>query len=792
MAGDFLQAFKEAGISIDSSQKNNVSKNRKRNQPYIGAPYNFVPIANCVYEKKREEPLNKISPDLISGEIGYTITAHTPIIIDNGNGRFYQTSRGNYAIPGSSIRGLIRSNVQILSFSSVYDDIDDYALMYRHITGADKTKYNRIIGTDNSKEETKGMAINVKAGFITLKNGSYYIQNADQSFYKGTNYLMLSSRYILDHKEDFPFFIHSQNDENMMYTSDCIFQRMERINGEYKGRTVTFLFYTKDKDEVYNCLYDTNKFTFKTSDTLDNKLKEIKITKIGSKNKYHNKGTVNLKNEKIDRTISYEPIKKSMINKEFYEPYYKMVYYQTDSSHKVIKVEGRDGDTPKPGMHKGWVLSSGWMHNKKKVYIIPENSYDAENPGFELSDMDIKSFKADFHKRKNLLRQYFHSKETERSAQKKEQDQKALAFFGLPQKNGERKPVFYIGGPDDTSAETGGKVYFGFTPRLRLFYNHTIRDGLPDAHKEWKSDYAKSIFGYSKKDAAKENAKSVKSKVYFTDAVIQSSPEELDAFHYIPAEPKPTSFLDYLRQTDKKDPGQASVTYNTSSIRLRGIKQYWLHQNTIPVTLRTGKNANIDVKESFVPVSAESADRVPAKFTGKIRFKNMTREELGLLLWSICLDGKSRMNIGKAKAYGYGNISIALDYVNKLDLKKAYAIDNKNPKLALNPFTKISINDVNDVVHSNAENRYAYSADGILTVNDLIKSYKDHMNDTLNILKGNDIDSYNTIRDFFTIKDPEKMPDETDIRYMSIDNKEYQHRGTISLKTIHETAQENQ
>ena len=110
---------------------------------YIGAPYNFVPFK----EEKRvysvsdtPTPHNSAADDLLSGEISYEFESKTPVFVDDGTNshHFHKNAWGEYSIPGSSIRGLIRNNVQILGFSSFADDIDDYALMYRNVANSKK------------------------------------------------------------------------------------------------------------------------------------------------------------------------------------------------------------------------------------------------------------------------------------------------------------------------------------------------------------------------------------------------------------------------------------------------------------------------------------------------------------------------------------------------------------------------------------------------------------------------------------------------------------------------------
>ena len=95
---------------------------------YVGAPYNFVPLGSRVYRKDSITKHNEITG--LSGSLEYQVTAQTPILVDGGDEHFYKNKDGKAAIPGSTMRGLVRSNMQILSQSSIVDDIGNAKLMY--------------------------------------------------------------------------------------------------------------------------------------------------------------------------------------------------------------------------------------------------------------------------------------------------------------------------------------------------------------------------------------------------------------------------------------------------------------------------------------------------------------------------------------------------------------------------------------------------------------------------------------------------------------------------------------
>jgi CRISPR-associated protein (TIGR03986 family) len=134
----------------------------------INAPYNFVPLSDTVVIP---EWGNKVSHDLpfrdgVSGELELTIEALAPIMVggeqkqgterESGQVRFFQTPDTRYAIPGSSLRGVIRSVTEIATFSRM-NRIDDKRFGLRDISG-----------TYVSASYTERVRNNVSYGFLSL------------------------------------------------------------------------------------------------------------------------------------------------------------------------------------------------------------------------------------------------------------------------------------------------------------------------------------------------------------------------------------------------------------------------------------------------------------------------------------------------------------------------------------------------------------------------------------------------------------------------------------------------
>lgn len=643
----------------DGSSFNNQTTNEKK---YVGAPYNFIPFSKKTIGIEEEQMAvhDRIENKLLTGVIDYTIEAQTPILVSDGNKEkedFTRDELGRVVIPGSTMRGLIRNNVQVLGLSSFDDDIDDYNLMYRHVaSGAEKKHYGEMLGNKQisvGKGKQMGVLANVRGGYIKNNNGKYEICPAVEHFAgnsdnKNVNmsYYVLNERNILDNIDKYPFFKKNQNNKYMQYKFGTTFYKETGRNG------ITH--------------YKTNK-----SNT----------------------------NEK-------------------YKPFYVEVSFE--ASGNIVK----NVDEPGICSNSGFLVGTGIMNEKKALYIIPQK--DEKKKVIEISQSDIKNFRIDFNGRKNTLKD---SKRQSKGGEK---------IFDLPE-DGEERPVFFISGLDD-------HTYFGFTPRLRMLYRHKIKDGYKVDENEY--DYAKSLFGTT-------GEKSYKSKVSFSDVLLEGDISHIQAVKVIQGEPKPTSYMDYLKQGKgaKINGNNNTVTYNTDDFELRGQKQYWLHKPKNELVKGNNGNGNENVGSNIYPLKSGS------KFCGKVRFQNLTNDELGLLLWSIRLNENSYMNVGKAKAYGCGVIKVKNIDCKLVNYEKAYDI---NAGITNSPLESVE------------------------NIDKYIDEYKKAIKE-----KGISIEKQPSVKAFFVMKS--KFLDDDLIKYMSLETKDYQNRKalpTIELLTGEEIGEE--
>ena len=307
-----------------NSRNNNFHKNNQRNDSsdYVPAPYNFVPFSSVVHEYKPEQIAShsELTEGKLTGEIEYEITAETPIMVSKGvekkgePERFYQNMYGKYAIPGSTMRGLIRNNVQILGLCSMNDEIDDYALEYRLVAASkrDVVKkhekeecYDKILGARQipvGKSKISAL-LNVKAGYIAEENGSYVIYKSCVDSIKNygeMNYYVLSERTIVDNY----------------------------LSAKKNHGTFAYGYFERNGQSILNHeLY-----------------KPFRKEVCGERVRYIG-----------------EPNRR-------YKPYYGEVSYSLKGEKEVIGV-GYPGEKYSK---KGYAISTGSMKEKKAIYIIPE------------------------------------------------------------------------------------------------------------------------------------------------------------------------------------------------------------------------------------------------------------------------------------------------------------------------------------------------------------------------------------------------------------------------------------
>lgn len=301
------------------------------------------------------------------------------------------------------------------------------------------------------------------------------------------------------------------------------------------------------------------------------------------------------------------------------------VSYQTaDGAVKRLAPAGRSG------MAQGELLFTGRPVGKapNHLYLFPVETEDAEP--IPVSDSDVLSYQMDLEGRSNSLKAYYD-----------------VNFWALP-KEGERKAVFYI--------RYEGHTYFGRSRFLRIGYRYPLSKGLPQHHRERLEqdelvlDYPSAVLGFAWGQAA------YRSRVSFGDFRLEGKARELPPVKTVLGEPKPSYYPGYVEE---------GKHYNEEDFRLRGYKQYWLKEADA-APLPEGKDK---VGSTLRPLDRGSV------FRGTIRYKNLTADELGLLLWAIRLDEGCFQTLGMGKPYGYGRMQATISALREVEPEKLYTPD---------------------------------------------------------------------------------------------------------------------
>lgn len=156
------------------------------------APYNFIPFYTgkvpVRYTRTQDSDnlpaFNAGNKDAHSGYVDYQIQVLTDLAVGDNQSeadkdagehrRFYRDGEGRIAIPGSTMRGFVRSATEILSFVCP-EAIEDRIYQFRDFAGichASKNEYQSFFAVDKNSKAGTG----VKAGKLYRENGKYYIQ----------------------------------------------------------------------------------------------------------------------------------------------------------------------------------------------------------------------------------------------------------------------------------------------------------------------------------------------------------------------------------------------------------------------------------------------------------------------------------------------------------------------------------------------------------------------------------------------------------------------------------------
>lgn len=207
-------------------------------------------------------------------------------------------------------------------------------------------------------------------------------------------------------------------------------------------------------------------------------------------------------------------------------------------------------------------------------------------------------------------------------------------------------PCFFLNDGKNVTA-------FGHGQCFRIPYLHSIGDRIPAPLRTDTIDYANAVFGCKELWG---------SRLFFEDAVAEGKVDRLASKKVVLGEPNPTSYQLYLQQKQNTP----LAHWDMESAKLRGYKMYW-HQQSDWNKVEPASQEQDKVSTAIKPIPKGT------NFKGKIRFKNLSKAELGAILMIFDMNGSDKKiayKLGQGKSLGLGSVTINAKLM--LDKKENY------------------------------------------------------------------------------------------------------------------------
>lgn len=170
------------------SPRNGIATQQHLNHSGATAPYNFVQLNNQVIPGVQPPPGNQYHQDRNSGYISYNLENLTPLFIGSGTDKpekdkcktFFKPGN-QYKVPGSSVRGMIRTLVEIMSWGK-FEFCDTKRKLYFRAVGDGSSL--GILYRELMLDEGDYCYPKIKAGVLRKRNANEYYINPSPNFYR--------------------------------------------------------------------------------------------------------------------------------------------------------------------------------------------------------------------------------------------------------------------------------------------------------------------------------------------------------------------------------------------------------------------------------------------------------------------------------------------------------------------------------------------------------------------------------------------------------------------------------
>jgi len=178
----------------EKAPKKHFAKAEKREPSR--APYNFIPLNDVVVESEHRSSVpgfGSYKDGLLSGYIDLIIDTKTPVYVRrlSKQSEFFEIG-GRSLIPGSTIRGLTKNIMKIVSFAKFQkdEDFEDRNLYYRTVDSSSIGKLYKFALID----ENDGCFPRAQAGLLIRSGARYSIKPS--RYDEGTQFYRINGRFI--------------------------------------------------------------------------------------------------------------------------------------------------------------------------------------------------------------------------------------------------------------------------------------------------------------------------------------------------------------------------------------------------------------------------------------------------------------------------------------------------------------------------------------------------------------------------------------------------------------------
>ncbi|MED4122978.1 hypothetical protein P4641_03195 [Halalkalibacterium halodurans] len=656
-----------------NGKRNKVINNGKTKESIdITLPYSFIPFAKQFHFPYTYECLPKHNElKGFSGSISYTITPKADLYTETRINK-----DGHYFLSGSSARGLVRSNVEILS-ASYPEFIDRTQMLYRKLAGG--KRYLQILTDDdasvehnNNQKRPKDIEKEIQVGYLQKQGNEYYVIPA-KKFGNGKNFISIKEHILKDWnvlKTNNYLFKDStlreiKDLQNEIDELTPIIKKYRKfLNSDYKKKIEELFLWEfkfhKKKPQMERLVEIEKELTNKLKEILagvnHDKLDSNKLSKAYAK-RWILKFKVEKQYQRLDKNIAFEP--------------YRSVVYFKESVHGGIasmsKIKSEEHHL------LGYIFNSTNASSKRSHYVAREQDNGKDRilvPQTVIASYNKMKEKMRTNKtNKEILENFYDIFNSDNRNSKENRDDH------LP-------VVFYQVASGDNGQTVINKI--GVTPYFKVPYDYQI-DELIGEKDKGRIDYATALFGSvneeindegnANKNAENDRLQSFKSRVRFGPIDIIGSPIFKEPVPLLLPSPSASAEAMYLKQDQPN-----RVTYEKTvdqkyqkKPELNGYKYYHVLEDKVKY-VPNKDTENIESKRKVLEPKG-------VQLKGKIHFTNLTKEEIGLLLLGVDVSlfhesdlfkqvfAEEDLNecydlLGGGKPYGYGKVKIRVDSLN--------------------------------------------------------------------------------------------------------------------------------